>query len=343
MRKNSRLWGMIAVLAIAAGIASTVGAGSSAAAATCTPTGFVRDGIDLTAALINPTAVTGTVDAGGCNIGVYFGSGHQGTVKDATIENSNYYGIVNDGGAVNVTNSTVTMIGEHAADGTFAPNGTQHGVGIYWAYGSGATGTIKNNTVTQYQKGGITVNGTGSSATISGNTVTGLGLVDFIAQNGIQIGFGATGTISNNAVSGNEYTGTNSASSGGILVVGGPFYSDAFSTGIDISKNSVVNNDVGVWLSNAEANGSAPASPTNNSVEKNTISKTDGLTNISGETGTCGYQAGVADEGNGDTIKGNTVRGSGYVPGSACNADGTGTFSTDYDLLGPNHVKHQKK
>ncbi len=39
---------------------------------TCMPTGFVRDGVDLTAARIGGD-VTGPVDATGCNIGVYYG------------------------------------------------------------------------------------------------------------------------------------------------------------------------------------------------------------------------------------------------------------------------------
>lgn len=42
------------------------------AAPTCTVTGFVRDGINLTAAQINPATVSGDVDATGCNIGVYY-------------------------------------------------------------------------------------------------------------------------------------------------------------------------------------------------------------------------------------------------------------------------------
>jgi hypothetical protein len=343
MRKNPRLWGLVAVLVIAAGLASTIGIGSAtASAASCTPTGFSRDNIDLTAALINPSStVTGTVDAGGCNIGVYYGPGHSGIVKGATVENANYYGIVNDGGSVSISNSTVTNIGEQSGF-----DGTQHGVGIYWAYNSNATGTIKNNAVTNYQKGGITVNGFGSSAAISGNTVTGIGAVDFIAQNGIQIGFGATGTVSNNTVTNNEYTGTNYASSGGILVVGGPYYGDPFSSGISITKNVVTNNDVGVWLSNAEADGTAPLTATNNTVNGNVISKT-GLTNISGDTSppstpTCGYQAGIADEGNHDNIVNNKVSGSGYLPGSVCNSDGSGTFSTAYDLVGDNLVKKNK-
>src|ERR1700694_5966899 len=45
-------------------------------ATNCTPTGFFRDNINMTAAVINPVgAVTGDVDATGCNIGVYYDHG----------------------------------------------------------------------------------------------------------------------------------------------------------------------------------------------------------------------------------------------------------------------------
>jgi hypothetical protein len=341
MRKNPSLWGLAAVLVIAAGLASTLGTGSARAAATCTPTGLVRDTINLTAAQIGGN-VTGSLDATGCNIGVYYAPGTTGSVSGATIFGANYYGVVADGAAVSVTGSTIHDIGNVPFDGT------QHGVAVLLTSihqdgsttGTPATGTIKNNTVTQYQKGGITVNGPGSSATISGNAVTGLGPVLFIAQNGIQIGFGATGSISSNTVSGNEYTGANFASSGGVLVVGGPAYSSAFSTGISITKNTVTNNDVGVWLSNAEVDGTAPLTATNNAVVNNTISKTDGLTNLTGNTSTCGYQAGVADEGNHDNIVNNKVSGNGYLPSHNC-GDGT-TFVRAYDILGAIHVKPNK-
>lgn len=41
--------------------------------AACTATGYMRDSIDLTAALIDPGTVDGqVVDATGCDIGVYY-------------------------------------------------------------------------------------------------------------------------------------------------------------------------------------------------------------------------------------------------------------------------------
>ncbi len=57
-----------------------------------------------------------------------------------------------------------------------------------------------------YQKNGVLVSGTGAEVTIQGNTVTGLGTIDFIAQNGIQISAGASATVIGNSVSNNFYT-----------------------------------------------------------------------------------------------------------------------------------------
>jgi hypothetical protein len=71
--------------------------------------------------------------------------------------------------------------------------------------GSDLNVIIRNNQVGFYQKNGITVNGS-VAADIRGNTVIGLGPIDHIAQNGIQIGFGATAILENNDVSWNYYT-----------------------------------------------------------------------------------------------------------------------------------------
>ena len=50
----------------------------------CVPTGLMRDGINLTAALVSPAStVTGTVNATGCNIGVYYAPGTSGSVSAA--------------------------------------------------------------------------------------------------------------------------------------------------------------------------------------------------------------------------------------------------------------------
>jgi hypothetical protein len=144
---------------------------ASAAAASCTATGFFRDGINMTAAQIGGD-VNGKLDAGGCNIGVYYDNTTSGNVTGATISGANYFGVVVNGDVgtvkVNVTGSAIHDIGETPL------NGTQHGNAIYYrAFGGGtASGTISGNTITHYQKNGITTNGS-VSATITNNTVTG--------------------------------------------------------------------------------------------------------------------------------------------------------------------------
>jgi Right handed beta helix region len=196
---------MLVALAVPATAFAATSGGS--ASTTCTPTGFQRDGINLTAAQIGGK-VTGDLDATGCDIGVYYGPGAKGSVKNATIENAKYFGVVNYRGKVNVTNSTISQIGNTPLDGT------QHGVGIFYtteetpggAISGNAKGTISGNILHSYQKGGITVRGAGSSARIVHNTLTGSGHVADIAQNGIQVSFGGSATVKGNTVSGHWYT-----------------------------------------------------------------------------------------------------------------------------------------
>ena len=293
-----------AVAALVLAFAASIASAGQAVASTCMATGFTRDGINLTAALINPGNLRGTtVDATGCNIGVYYGPGSEGKVTDTDVFGANYFGIVNNGGGVDVRNSSIHNIGEVPF------NGTQHGVGVYFV--DGGSGSIQKNTVRLYQKGGIVVNGEGSSAKIQNNTVTGNGRVDYIAQNGIQVSRGATGDVSNNTVSENAYTGANGASSGGVLIYGG--CGDPATTGVDVKNNTLINNDVGIYLfvANATCTG-APLTPTNNSAHNNTISN-DMVSNISGFGPGCGYQAGVDDVGNGDEITNNRISGAGYA------------------------------
>jgi len=184
---------------------------TSSASPICIPTGFVRDGIDLTAAQIGGN-VTGILDATECNIGVYYNSA-TGNVNDANIFGANYFGVLVNGASVNVGNSSVHAIGEVPL------NGAQHGNAI--VYLGGASGTISGNTVSHYQKNGITVRDAGTSASVLTNTVTGEGPINYIAQNGIQISFGATALVRGNSVSGNWYTPAGTIACGLLLFEAG--------------------------------------------------------------------------------------------------------------------------
>ncbi|HEX6122449.1 MAG TPA: right-handed parallel beta-helix repeat-containing protein [Ktedonobacterales bacterium] len=305
MRKALVVSGALGALVVAGAlaVAAQIHAGAARADAACTPTGFSRDSINLTARLINPKKVSGEVDAGGCNIGVYFGPGAKGTVDGAEIHGANYFGVVNDGGSVTIRDSDIHDIGESPL------NGTQHGVGVYFTYGSGATGQITHNHLWNYQKGGIVVNGTGDSATIQDNSVEGQGPVSYIAQNGIQVGYGASASVMRNTVTGNAYTGTSTAS-GGIIVVGGPFYGGDYTTGTQIEGNLVTGNDIGIWITDIDAAANPPATQSNIKVVNNTISN-GAVTN---HYGGVGYQAGIADQGNNDKLIHNTISGTGYTP-----------------------------
>ena len=169
----------------------------TASATTCLPTTFSRDGFFLTAAQIGGT-VSGTLDASGCDIGVYFTT--PGTVTaGAQIFGARYFGVLNDGTSVTVQGASIHDIGNKPFDGT------QHGVAVYFT--NGGTGTIDSNAVSAYQKGGIVANGAATTATITNNTVTGLGPVGFIAGNGIQVSRGAVAEVRGNTISNNFYTG----------------------------------------------------------------------------------------------------------------------------------------
>ncbi len=101
MRRDGVLGGVVLAVALSLGAAARV-------EAACAPTGFYVDGINLTAALINPGDVTGTLDATGCHIGVYYDDGTDGgsvvggTINAATISGANYFGIVVNGGGARV-------------------------------------------------------------------------------------------------------------------------------------------------------------------------------------------------------------------------------------------------
>jgi hypothetical protein len=208
----------------------------SMSSSACMPTGLWRDGINLTAALVNPSGtVTGTVNAAGCNIGVYYGPGTTGSVSDANISGANYYGVVANAAGVNITNSQIHDIGETPF------NGSQHGVGVLYttvnqagaSTGPSATGTLSGSTITRYQKNGVVVSGSHASVAVTNNTVTGAGPVNYIAQNGIEIASGASGSVTGNTVSGHFYTPASVTACGLLFFQAG---------GVKQSKNTMFGN-----------------------------------------------------------------------------------------------------
>jgi hypothetical protein len=123
------------------------------------------------------------------------------TLEGFSITGSTKFCIAVDGQA-DVTVSNCELTGGHVA--------------LYY-YAS--SGTISHNTVTDYMKNGITANlpsGDGGSVDIFWNTVNGRGPLELgdYAQNGIQIGYGATGNVRDNHVSDNWYNPSDWAACG---------------------------------------------------------------------------------------------------------------------------------
>ncbi|MCG3155912.1 MAG: hypothetical protein DKINENOH_02520 [bacterium] len=119
-------------------------------------------------------------------------------------------------------------------------SGCQNGIGILVgraSFATSGTATIKNNEVASYQKGGIVVSNTGSDATIEDNIVTGAGAVTFIAQNGIQVSAGATGTINRNTINGHSYTPFTYVSTGMLL----------YGSNANTDENVLNENQVGIY------------------------------------------------------------------------------------------------
>ncbi len=171
------------------------------------------------------------------------------TLQDLVVDgagkgNANYrivgIGVYNAGGLID--NVEVKDIREEPL------NGNQHGVGILAYNGDGDERnlTVQNCYIHDYQKNGMTLSGAGLDVIVSNNTIKGAGKTSVIAQNGIQISGGATGTVDQNVVKGNWYGGVD-WSSAGILAYG--------DVGIeDITNNTLENNQVAIYVA-----GVAPA------------------------------------------------------------------------------------
>jgi nitrous oxidase accessory protein NosD len=165
-----------------------------------------------------------------------------------------------------------------------------------------STVTIDGNSVHDYQKNGITGNELGSEVTISNNIVTGLGPTTGAAQNGIQIGFGAKGTILRNTVTDNVWSPCVSLencafNATGILI----FQSDD----VRVEHNTVATNQLGIY-----------AGGQGDEIESNNISNSLVLVGIdfAGDNGlasrndvTNSGQAAILIEGNDNKIQSNDI------------------------------------
>jgi hypothetical protein len=310
--------GMISLVPIAA-----------AQAATCTPTGFIRDGNNLTARYINNATVVSPVDATGCDIGVYRTFGTL-TLNNVEIFGARYFGVFANADllpvTVHLTNNNIHDIGD---GGT---SGNQRGVGILLrAFSlSTLTGEVDQNTIYAYQKGGIVAEGNGIRAAITANTIVGAGRITYIAQNGIEVAFGAKPSeVNGNLVYGNSYGGPDFTVGAGILVTGGPYFGTCpsllpcpYTTQVGIGRNIVLNNDVGVYMFNSATGVTGPPTPTLDVAYLN-LFYSDACFNP--------YTVAISDLGNTDYMLFNyVVPGGGYDPPCGLHVDTSGSINPVY-------------
>jgi hypothetical protein len=221
-----------AVNASAAGGTVVVCPGSYNEQVTIATSGLTLRGFGA-ASVIAPTTATpsSVVDSDGYTDVpvVYVDPGKSGvTLQNLTVDGSgleanpqvfcsdDLVGVLFDGAAGTMNTVSVLHTNTNSGCGT--------GLGVEALGGSALT--IVRSTVSDYNKNGITCNDVGTSCSLQQDTTTGSGPNNQLAQNGIQIGFGATATLDHNVASSNDYTGTTNATepqadyAAGILLYG---------------------------------------------------------------------------------------------------------------------------
>ena len=222
--------------------------------------------------------------------------------------------------------------------------GCQNGLGIFVQSGNSGTSTVtvSASSVHSYQKNGITGNETGTTITVTGNTVAGLGPTSGAAENGIQIGFGATGKIQNNTAiddiwAPDTFTDPGDAAAG-ILIYASP--------NVITSGNTVGNTQFGIaYVTDMNYGAADNGTITGNKVSATHIFDAIDLCNnnntVTGNIINSADEAGIhldgtcSGTGNNNTVKSNTITES---CAGLLISTGTGQVATVpntyYDVLG---------
>jgi hypothetical protein len=152
------------------------------------------------------------------------------------------------------------LTGVHVENTTPANSGCGAGQGIFVQAGSTGVGTasvsIAHASVSRYGKNGITCIDLGVTCTITRSTIT-TSPTSLVAQNGIQVGFGAVGAVAHNTIGGNDWTayGTDtnpqvqSDFGAGILLYGaGINAAGVTTTSVSVNDNLLRNNQIGLEI-----------------------------------------------------------------------------------------------
>src|ERR1700691_1246916 len=185
--------------------------------------------------------------------------------------------------------------------------------------------TIADNSMDGYQKNGITANEPGTKVDVNGNTVSGLGPTTGAAQNGIQIGFGAQGRVTNNAVADNVYSPCESvancpSNAAGILIFQ--------SNGVRVERNTLASNQVGVFV--AANNGAIAGNTVFHSVALDGIALVGNGNSVSSNDISSSDDAAVYIQGNNNTVFDNEFTGAAFGIFKISGSSGTNHFGNQY-------------
>lgn len=208
------------------------------------PDGFTLDGRGRRITAVDPP--------GGHFIGaVVQNAGSSAHVRNVVIAASGLANVCDPAGppdqrlaGILLADASGSVVNTRVLDINQGASGCQEGAAIAVRAGEAIQRSVRivGNRVQGYQKTGILVNGN-AEALVSLNRVTGLGPVDYVGQNGIQIGFGARATVSLNQVAQNIYTGTDAASAGILILNAG--------TAVEVVNNAIDDCDLGVRLTSS--------------------------------------------------------------------------------------------
>ena len=260
-------------------------------------------------------------------------------VKNA--DNVSLQGFIVDGSANGLTACGPTLIGilYQDASGSIAHNavrnvrlandltGCQSGLAIdVESSSSGQSSvTIADNSVDGYQKNGITADEPGTEVVVTNNAVTGLGPTTGAAQNGIQIGFGAQGRVTNNVVADNIYSPCESATNCPSNATGILIYQ---SDGVRVERNTVGSNQVGIFV--AANNGNIAGNTVFHSVALDGIALVGNGNSVSSNDISTSDDAAVYIQGNQNTVFDNEFTGAAFGILKISGSSGTNHYGNHY-------------
>ena len=252
------------------------------------PDGYTLDGKGHTITAMDPP--------GGHFTGaVVMNEGSVAHVKNLTVTASNLAnvcdaggdrlrGIMLEGASGSIEHCTVTGINQ-------GPSGCQEGNAIEvrnepfdGTHPATVKVKIEHNKIYDYQKTGIVCNGD-VDAEVKKNTIGASATQENLAANSVQFGYGATGSVEDNKIDGNQWMGTSDWAATAVLIY--------LADGVKVNKNKIKgNSDIGVYFYGNDGK-----------VEKNKI-EDEGPDHPNS-----GYDIGLGDYGENNKISKNKIKG----------------------------------